>query len=212
MESPTTASHPTVPNQERGSPRPRILVAIALVILGALGALYSTFRFPSDRTPRGAYLRVAKAIVRDRPEEFFAYLEEPAQHAAYTIRDYRKKSLELVHARFPKEEQREYDEKWAAFASAPDGADVFAVYARREGWIDQLRADLSGVRTITENGDRATVETVGGTRYAFRKRPNGIWGMTAFSPLLIEEAERAARDQALLEKSAEDYARTGARK
>jgi hypothetical protein len=49
---------------------------------------------------------------------------------------------------------------------------------------------------------------VRGTRYPFRRRPeNGIWGLTLFTPTLTAEAERAARDFALIDAAAKDYER-----
>jgi len=60
---------------------------------------------------------------------------------------------------------------------------------------------------VERAGPRATVVTSRGTRYAFRLRPTGIWGLSAFTPLLTEEAERAARDYALVERAAQDFKR-----
>ena len=57
------------------------------------------------------------------------------------------------------------------------------------------------------SGKRATIVTAKGTRYSFRERPNGIWGLTAFTPTLVEEAERAARDADQVKKASLDYAR-----
>jgi hypothetical protein len=95
-----------------------------------------------------------------------------------------------------------------AEANAPDGADVFSLYARRLGWMNRLRRDLSGIKRVDVQRERATVETVRGTRYPFRRRPeNGIWGLTLFTATLAEEAERAARDFALIERAAADYER-----
>lgn len=182
-------------------------IVAVLLALGLVGFFASKLRAPSDRTPEGAYMRVAKAVTRQRPEEFFAYLEESAQHACYTIRDFRKRALDRATKSYPAGEREALARQVGAFASAPDGADVFALYAAREGWVDQLRADVSGIRSIALAGERATIETVRGTRYSFRRRPNGIWGMTAFTPMLVEEAERAARDADLVETAARDYER-----
>lgn len=182
------------------------------VLLGALGLLaarivYAYASFPSDKTPEGAYLRIAIAVNRGRAEDFFAYLETRAQHAAYTIRDYRKKSLKRVQAAYPEPERSRLSQAYAAEANAPDGADVFALYAERNGWIARLRRDLSGIKKVELAGDRATVETVHGTRYPFRRRDNGIWGLTLFTPTLDAEAQRAARDYQVIEKAAADYER-----
>jgi hypothetical protein len=182
-----------------------------ILVAGFVAYLVVAFRFPSDRTPEGAYLRVAKAVNLDRPEEFFAYLEEPAQHAAYSILTYRKQSLSLAEREYPKEARASLEKRYGALAKMGDGSDVFAWIAREEGWLEQLRRDVSGIRSCRVDGDRATVETVRGTRYSFRRRPNGIWGMTAFTPFLVEEAEQAARDHGLVEKAADDYARVRAR-
>jgi len=171
---------------------------------------YSWLTFPSDKTPKGAYLRVAKAVNQADPGAFFAYTEEAAQHACFSIRDYRKRSLSLLSDAFPQAERAALQTKYNAWAGAPDGADVFALLALQHGWLDQMRKDMSGVERVEEAGPRATIQTVKGTRYAFRKRPGGIWGMTAFTPALVAEAEKAARDFKQLEKVAADYERVRA--
>lgn len=171
---------------------------------------YRWLRFPSDRTPEGAYLRVVIAVNRGRPEDFFAYTETQAQHAAYTIRDFRKKSLEQVKQNYPEPERSELVARYGAFADAPDGKDVFALYARQKGWLGRLRRDLSGIARVEVQGDRASVVTARGTRYPFRRRENGIWGLTLFTPALTAEAERAARDAVVIEQASADYARAKA--
>ncbi len=181
-----------------------------MLLVPAGAFVWSWATFPSDRTPEGAYLRVVKAVNNGRPEEFFAYLETPAQHAAYTIRDYRKQSLRLVRERFPEPERARLAAQYEADARAADGADVFANYARQLHWLDRLRRDLSGAKQVEIHGERATVETARGTRYSFRRRENGIWGLTMFTATLVSEAEKAARDHRLIQTAAEDYARASA--
>jgi hypothetical protein len=182
-----------------------VLGAVALVLVGRV--IYAYLSFPSDRTPEGAYLRVAIAVNRGRAEDFFAYTETRAQHAAYTIRDFRRRARARVLAAYPEPERTRLSAEYAAEADAPDGADLFALYAKRYGWMARLRRDLSGIKRVEVSGDRATVETAHGTRYPFRRRENGIWGLTMFTPLLDAEAERAARDFSVIDKAAADYAR-----
>jgi len=181
-----------------------------LLGLGALAGarvVYAYATFPSDRSPEGAYLRVAIAVNRGRAEDFFAYTETRAQHAAFTIRDFRRKARVRVLAAYPEPERSRLAQEYAAEADAPDGADVFALYAKRYGWMARLRRDLSGIKKVEVSGDRATVETAHGTRYPFRRRENGIWGLTLFTPILDAEAERAARDYSVIDKAAADYQR-----
>jgi hypothetical protein len=183
-----------------------VVAALALSVLGWVGWLQLTY--PSDRTPEGAYLRVMIAVNRARPEDFFAYIETPAQHACYTIRDYRKKARARVLAAYPEPERTRLERELLPLAEAADGADVFAHYARSRGWLARLRRDLSGVASVERNAERATVQTARGTRYPFRVRPeNGIWGLTLFTGELVQEAERAARDFQLIDKAAADYER-----
>jgi hypothetical protein len=190
---------------------------VAAAVLGGLGGLGvlslvgAHVLYPSDRTPEGAYYRVVIAVNRGEPARFFAYLETPAQHACYTIRDYRRRARERVLAAYPEPERSERASKYVAEATAADGSDVFALYARRLGFVDRLRKDLSGVARVEVHGERATVETARGTRYPFRRRPeNGIWGLTLFTAVLEAEAERAARDFALIDRAAADYERARA--
>jgi hypothetical protein len=189
--------------------RRRVLwLLAAIAALSATAVVAAHLAYPSDRTPEGAYYRVVIAVNRDAPKQFFAYLETPAQHAAYSIRDYRRRAAERIRAAYPEPQKSELLARHAAQAGAPDGADVFELYARKLGWLARLRRDLSGVARVEVRGERATVETARGTRYPFRRRPeNGIWGLTLFTATLAAEAERAARDFALIERAAEDYER-----
>ncbi len=182
-----------------------LLCAIAAVPVGFFAVAW--LRYPSDKTVEGAYLRVVKAVIRDDPKLAFPYLETPAQHACYTVRDMRRRSVELVRAHYPEPEKQRLLELYGRYASAPDGADVFALYARQEGWVKELRRDMSGVKSTEVRGERGTVTTMLGTRYAFRRRENGIWGMTMFTAKLLSESERASRDATVIEQAAGDYAR-----
>lgn len=183
-----------------------LCIVAALLVVGWIAAAW--LRYPSDRTPEGAYLRVMSAVNRGRPEEFFAYVETRAQHACYTIRDYRKKSRERVLAAYPEPERTRLGTLYEEEANARDGSDLFALYAKRRGWLGRLRRDMSGIAHVERRGERASVETVRGTRYPFRIRTeNGIWGLTLFTAELETEAERAARDYELIERASSDYER-----
>lgn len=180
-------------------------LVIVIPILGLW--TYSHLTFPRDTTPEGAYLRIVIAVNRADPAAFFAYTETDAQHACYTIRDYRRKIVAAVRASYPEPERAQLLSKYQTYADAADGADVFALYARQMGWLQRLRRDLSGIDHVETKGDRASVQTVRGSRYPFRRRENGIWGTTLFTAALVTEAERAARDAAIVEQAARDYDR-----
>jgi len=191
----------------------RLMKRRTAVIVGSILAVplawyaFAWLSYPSDREPSGAYLRVMSAVNRGKPEAFFAYTETRAQHACYTIRDYRKKALALVERDFPEDERVRFQKAHREVAEAPDGSDVFAIYARRHGWLDRLRRDMSGIERVEVAGERATVQTIKGTRYPFRRRDNGIWGLTLFTATLDGEAQRAARDYERIERAARDYER-----
>ncbi len=184
------------------------MAVLLLLLAGAAWFGWAWFTYPSDRTPEGAYLRVMTAVNRGRPQDFFAYLETPAQHACYTLRDYRRKAAERVAATYPEPERSELLALHKEVAEAADGADVFASFARRRGYLSRLRRDLSGIAAVERRGERATLTTARGTRYPFRIRPeNGIWGLTLFTAELVSEAEHASRDYGMVEKAAADYER-----
>lgn len=186
--------------------RPALIYVFAgLAGLLVLALVWAHVSFPSDRTPEGAYLRVVIAVNRGRAQDFFAYTETRAQHACYSIRDYRKKMRDRVLQSFPEPERSRLAAEYAEQAAAPDGADVLAIYAKQNGWMNRLRKDMSGIARVEVQGERATVQTAHGTRYPFRRRDNGIWGLTLFTAALDAEAEKAARDSALIEQAASDY-------
>ena len=161
--------------------------------------------FPPDTTPEGAYLRIVLAVNERRVRDAFPYLETEAQWASYTIRDQRRKACDRVWASYPADQQKALLDGWTDEASAPDGADVFALLALRRGWIARLARDLSGAAGSEIRGERATVITGRGTRYGFRRRDNGIWGLTIFTAELAAEAERASRDLEIVDRSTQDY-------
>jgi len=187
-----------------------IVVLAGLLFLASGGVMH--LPFPSDHTPEGAYLRIAKCVDEGHVREMFPYLETDAQWASYTIRDARAKALARVKTSYPEPQRGELMRAYAAPASAADGADVFALFANEKGWVKQMRRDLSGVAHVDVEGERATVATARGTHYSFRRRENGIWGITTFTAQLVAESDRASRDLAVVEGAADDYdrARNGA--
>lgn len=184
-----------------------IFVAVALVgcLVAAGEHMLNRRPFPPDTTPEGAYLRIAMALNERRIRNAFPYLETEAQWASYTIRDQRRKACERVRASYPPDQRQALLGGWSEEADAPDGADVFALLALRRGWIARLERDLSGAAATEIKGERATIVTGRGTRYAFRRRDNGIWGLTLFTAELAAEAERAARDLEVVDRAAKDY-------
>ena len=182
-----------------------VLAAVVGLLIFAGQRAIGQRPFPADTTPEGAYLRIVLAVGEQRPKDAFAYLETEAQWAAYTIRDVRRRACDRVRASYPPEQREPVTAPWRDEAEAPDGADVFARLAARRGWIARLERDLSGVASVEIRGERATVVTGHGTRYAFRRRDNGIWGLTMFTAELEAEAERASRDLGLVEQAAADY-------
>jgi hypothetical protein len=188
-------------------PRLRLLLIVAIALAAVAGAVAWAMRFPPDTSPEGAYMRIAYAISRGEPEDCFAYLEEEAQGATYSLADYGKKASARIRASYPEPARAEALARYEPFASAADPPALWASLAGERGWIRRLRGDLSGVASVEVSGERATVVTARGTRYPFRRRPNGIWGLTLFSAELIAEAEHLARDWELIQRAAADYER-----
>jgi hypothetical protein len=184
-----------------------LLVVAAVVALLIWGGLRTINRrpFPPETTPEGAYLRIVLAVTERRVGDAFPYLETEAQWASYTIRDVRKKACDRVRTSYPPDEQKALLDGWRDEADALDGADVFALLAARRGWLARLERDLSGAASVDIQGERATVVTGRGTRYPFRRRENGIWGLTLFTAELAAEAERASRDLEVVGRAADDY-------
>lgn len=186
------------------------IVAIVAIVAALFAALYRPF--PSDKTPEGAYMRIARSMAMNKPLEIFPYLENEAQWASYSIRDSRKEAKALVSRSYPEAARTEWLKEHEVIANAPDGSDAFYIYVEKRGLLQRLRKDLSGVGSVEIEGERATVVTARGTRYAFRKRPNGIWGMTLFTAELVTERNRAERDLSVIRSAAADYDRARAAK
>jgi hypothetical protein len=191
--------------------RRKLLLGLAGATLIGGVTIYLATRFPPDTQPKGAYLRIAAAIARDRPRECFAYLEEEAQHAAFSIADYADKAAGRIREAYPEPPRQDTLAPYVGLEGCNDGADVWALLAEERGWLRRLRRDLSGVAAIEIVGERATVVTARGTRYPFRRRPNGIWGLTVFTAELQAEAERLARNWDAIQRAAKDYEGAGSR-
>ena len=190
--------------------RRRFVIGGAVALVGVIGgAAFWLTRFPPDTEPRGAYLRIAYSIGKGDTKMVFPYLEEEAQHACFTIRDYRKKASDVVDQSYPEPERTRLLDAYETHARASDGSDVWVDMAVERGFVNKLRRDLSGVAKVEIEGERATIVTTHGTRYAFRRRPNQIWGLTLFTAELAGEAMRAARDYDVVMRAAKDYDRAG---
>ena len=191
--------------------RPLIFAVAATLGLIWVGQKWIQRRpFAPDTAPDGAYARIALCIAERHPREAFAYLETEAQWATYTIAEMRKKACDLVQASYPPTERQRLLSAWQEEAQASDAPDEFVLLATRRGWIGRLERDLSGVAHVEIQGERATVVTARGTRYPFRRRDNGIWGITVFTAELQAEAERASRDLEVVKTNAEVYGRAAA--
>jgi hypothetical protein len=182
------------------------LFVVAAAIVAAACALLIR-PFPSDHTPEGAYMRIAHSVTDNKLADIFPYLETDAQWASYTIRDMRKKSSDRIAASYAEPDRSRLLAEYSDEANAADGSDLFALIAKQRGWDARLRKDLSGVVRVDIEGERATVVTARGTRYPFRKRDNGIWGLTIFTADLMAESERASRDWENIQRAADDYDR-----
>ena len=187
------------------------LVLVALLAIAAVGFAVLHRPYPSDHTPEGAYMRIARSVSENKIEGIFPYLETDAQWASFTIRDQRAKACTRIKASYPEPERSRLLAAYGEEASAPDGPDVFALFATRKGWVARLRKDLSGAVATEISGDRASVVTARGTRYPFHLRDNQIWGLTIFTAALIAESERATRDLAVVNAAADDYDRAAKR-
>ncbi len=188
------------------------ITLIAAVVLVPILALALVRRpFPSDRTPEGAYMRVARSVSQDDPRAFFAYLETEAQWACFTIRDMRATASKRIAASYPEPRRSEMLAQYKSATDATDGSDVFAILYRERGWSRRLRKDLSGVANVETEGERASVVTAQGTRWPFRRRENGIWGLTIFTAELVADAEKATRDLSVVNAAADDYDRVRSR-
>jgi hypothetical protein len=188
------------------SRRALFALVVGAIVIG-IGALVFYKPFPPDKTPEGAYARIAKAISEGRSRDVFPYLEQDAQDAAFSIRDMRKAACDRIAQSYPAGTER--DALLAAYraeADAPDGPDVFLVLDKKRAFVARLRKDLSGIAKIETQGERATITTAKGTRYTFRLRPNGVWGLTRFTAEMLDESERASRDLASVRAAADDYA------
>lgn len=181
------------------------LVLTCVVLVPLLWSLFAKFRFPSEKTPEGAYLRLVVAFGPGKVRDAFPYLEDEAQAALYTIHEYRKKSLEKVRASFKEPEKSRWEAEYRQHGDAPDPESLWVAMAAERGWDRRMRKDLSGIATIERKDRRVTVETARGTRYPFRLGDNGIWGLTLFTADLVDLKQRAARDYQLVEKASQDY-------
>jgi hypothetical protein len=164
------------------------------------------FEFPPDTQPEGAYMRIAHNLTEGDPRIVFEYLEDPARDAVFTVHDFRKQSSALVSEHFPEPERTRLLDEYKKVSDTPDGPALFLAYAEERGWLRKLRRDLSGVAEVQVEGERATIVTARDTRYSFRKRENGLWGLTMFTPELLTESTRAARDFDVVKRAADDYA------
>jgi hypothetical protein len=185
--------------------RRTVLAALMLIVAIVIFVRRSRARLPPDTTVEGTYARIVLAVSEGHPRDIFAYLETEAQWGVLTTQKYRSESYALVEASYPEPERSRLLDAYRPTARAPEPPDAFAAIAADRGLIGRLRRDLSGIRTVTYDGSRATIETARGSRYTFRRQKNDIWGITLLTADLVAEAQKAARDHEVVERAAADY-------
>lgn len=192
---------------ERSRFTKRLVAGVAAVALALAAFFAMRTPFPANDTPEGAYARIAKALGEDRPREVFPYLETEAQWACISIHDARQAEFDRVKRSYPPAERDALLAEIRDMAAAKDGEDVWVKTAESRGWLARLRKDLSGVTSVERAGDRATVVTARGTRYSFRRRDNGMWGLTMFTAELVGDRDKAQRDLDVVTLAGDDYDR-----
>ncbi|MBI4957107.1 MAG: hypothetical protein HY908_34145 [Myxococcales bacterium] len=185
------------------------LVALAVLAGGAAAAYALLGGAPAATTPAGAWAAVAYALGSGQPERVHDHLDAAGQDACAAIARDAARAVELVDAHYPEAERARARAPYADAARAGGPSALWLLRATSRGWLDILRSDLSGVAAVEESGERAIVTTARGSRHELARRPDGGWGLTAFSAELGRESERLARDLVLVARAAEDYARAG---
>ncbi len=175
------------------------------MLLAAMALVLAWYFYPTDKSPRGSYYRVMSAVNRGEAEAVFPYIETEAQHAAFSIGKYTRQAMAVVERSYPEAARHAELARLRPLATVEPGPGVFAWYSEQHGWMARLRQDLSGVKAVEVNGDRATIETARGTRYPFRRRDTGMWGLTLFTARLVTDANKAARDLEQIQAAAADY-------
>ncbi len=187
--------------------RKKVVVALLIFLLVIAAVFVFRTPFPSNDTPEGAYARIAKSLAEGRSHDVFPYLETDAQWACISIHDARKAAYDRIERSYPPNEKQTAESELRAMAMTDDGPDVFVKIAESRGWFDRLQKDLSGQKSVEISGDRATVITARGTRYSFRRRDNGMWGLTMFTAELVSDRDKATRDLSVVNAAADDYDR-----
>ncbi len=183
-----------------------ITAALSVLVAAALFLLLRT-PFPPNDSPDGAYARIAKALAEGHPRDLFPYLETDAQWACISVHDARKAAKTRVTVSYPSSEQPAARAEIGPLADSTDGEDVFVKTAESRGWLARLKKDLSGTKGVEISGDRATIITARGTRYSFRRRDNGMWGLTMFTAELVSDRDKATRDLEVVNAAGDDYDR-----
>jgi hypothetical protein len=193
---------------ERRMLLPRSFCSFALWVCVALAsaACVANQPFPSDQTPEGAYARVTLAINDRRWTDIFPYLDDRSQWALHTIARERRVSRETV-VQFPPDVRAGFETILADATTQNEGAEVFVAMAFKHHWLEDLARDLSKIDHIEGSGDTRLLVTAHGARYPFVRRKGGIWGLATWRETFEQEAERATRDRARIEKARDDLSR-----
>lgn len=186
-------------------------IAVAVCAVAALGLwllVQSVTRPPAATTPEGAYVLLTRTLSDGRDRDAYDLLDDPTRSACEDIVATAGRVARLVLAHFPEAQRESTLARYAPLAHGGDAAELWLDEAERNGWLQRLRSDLSGVAAVEREADRAVVVTVGGTRYPFSRRADGNFGLSAFGTELLRLRDRLAGDAALVEEAAQDYERS----
>ncbi len=167
--------------------------AVVAALLAAAWMSWVHASYPSDREPRGAYVRIVESVTRNRPEDFFAYLEDAAQHACFTIRDYRKAALGRVRASFPGERAARVRAALRSDRGCSRRSRGIGLLCAKAKAGSQARSRLARAAAVEIQGERAARRHGAGHSLQLPTPCGWDLGAHGLSPKLTSEARRAQR-------------------
>ena len=191
------------------SPRPRVLVGLAIAALCAAGGGCRQ----KAKTPAEAYKRLTAAVTAGNGGALFDALDQETRWNWMSIQKFHREAYDIVLSNYPEGEIREREtRRFEHAATAPSARDLFILDAAPT--ILPMLRPLVLAGTPIENGpgdDMAAAVLASGGRVELKRGKNGDWGYAGLGKRAEDDKNRAWHDLEAVRASAADFERAAAR-
>ncbi|MBN2340447.1 MAG: hypothetical protein JXX29_01150 [Deltaproteobacteria bacterium] len=161
---------------------------------------------PDKKNPEGAFIRLAQCIDTASTNCLFWEIDTETRWSVSSVHKLLSQIRSQVEKSYPKDQMLRDSVygKWKFAADAETAQEMFHRMCEETQCLQELAKGFGAVKTVTREGNTATVETMRGKRFPLR-RTKGKWGLVLFEEKLNGEKIRLSDSLKQVKRNAAEY-------